>query len=230
MISTLKGKRALIFDLFHTLVEVKAEAGNGRYTPDILGIDRRVWNEVLWNDTHDRVLGIDRDPLSIIRKVAHRIDPSIPEQLIVEATQSRLKRFETALEEADPRTVESLAALRQRGFKVGLISNADVSEISAWPRSPLAPHFDSTVFSCYVGLKKPDAAIYQHALSELGVAAQEAVFVGDGGSDELKGAREVGLTTVMMSGIISKTDPHLPGDRRAYADYQIHTIAELLSP
>jgi putative hydrolase of the HAD superfamily len=224
----LSGKRAVIFDLFHTLIEVKPEAGNGRYTPDILGIDRKVWNEVLWNDTHDRVVGIDRDPTSIIRKVAHRIDPTIPEHLIVEATQSRLKRFEKALEEADPRTVQTLGALRQRGFKVGLISNADVTEVSAWPRSPLAPHFDSVVFSCDVGLKKPDAAIYEHSLSELGVTAADAVFVGDGGSDELRGAQSVGLTTVMMCGIIGKTDPQLLEMRRRFADHEVHDVAELL--
>jgi putative hydrolase of the HAD superfamily len=224
----LDGKRAVIFDLFHTLVEVRPEAGNGRYTPDILGIDRKRWNEVLWNDTDDRVLGIDRDPVSIIRKAAHRIDPSIPEHAIVEAAQSRLKRFETALEAVDPATVESLAALRSRGFKIGLISNADVTEIAAWPRSPLAPHFHSAVFSCYVGLKKPDAAIYEHSLSELGVTAEEAVFVGDGGSDELKGARAVTLTTVMMAGIIRKSDPHLLPARAQFADHTVERVAELL--
>jgi len=224
-----QGKKAILFDLFHTLVEVKAEAGAGRYTPDILGIDRRVWNEILWNDTHDRVLGIDRDPVSIVRRIAHQINPAIPEHLIVEAAQSRLKRFAMALEQADGGTVDALAALRNRGLKIGLVSNADVTEIEAWPRSPLAPHFDSVVFSCFVGLKKPDAAIYEHSLSELGVAAAEAVFVGDGGSGELKGARSVGLTTVMMCGIIRRTDPHLLAVRREFANFEIDGVEELVS-
>lgn len=228
MQTLLVGKRAVIFDLFHTLVEVKAEAGLGRFTPDILGIDRRAWNEILWNDTHDRVLGIDRDPVSIVRRVAHRIDPAIPEHLIEEAAQSRLKRFALALEQADRATVDALADLRKRGLKIGLVSNADVTEVAAWPRSPLAPHFDSVVFSCHVGLKKPDAAIYERSLSELGVKAAEAVFVGDGGSDELKGAKSVGLTTVMMCGIIGKTDPQLLVARSSYADHRIARVEELL--
>lgn len=225
----LAGKRAVLFDLFHTLVEVKPEAETGRFTHDILGIDRQAWNDMLWNDTHDRVVGIDRDPVSIIRKVAHRIDPSIPEPWILEATQSRLKRFALALEQADPATVRTLATLRQRGLKLGLISNADVTEISAWPRSPLAPHFNSVIFSCDVGLKKPDTAIYERSLTELGVAASEAVFVGDGGSDELEGARSAGLSAVILTGILARTDPQLVETRRRSADYEVHHAGELLT-
>lgn len=226
----LLGKRAVIFDLFHTLVEVKPEAGNGRYTPDILGVDRTLWNEMLWNDTHDRVVGIERDPLTIIRKVAHRIDPAIPEERIAEATQSRLKRFAAALEQPDPDTVSALDRLKQAGLRVGLISNADVTEVAAWPHSPLAPHFDSAIFSCDVGMKKPDAEIYLRSLSELQLSAVEAVFVGDGGSDELQGARRVGLTTVIMSGILARTDPRLLEPRRRHADFEAHSVADLLQP
>ena len=224
----ISGKRAILFDLFHTLVEVKPEAGNGRYTPDILGIDRVRWNEEIWSDTSDRVLGRDKDPLSIIRKIAHKIDPTVSEDRIAEAAESRRKRFAMALEQVNPDTVNTVARLKKMGLRIGLVSNADVTEVSAWPRSPLAPHFDSAVFSCHVGMKKPDQGIYEHALSELGVKASDALFVGDGGSDELKGARSVGLTTVMMAGIIRKTDPQLVADRSPYADFTIETIAGLL--
>lgn len=223
------GKRAVLFDLFHTLVEVKPEAGNGRYTPDILGIDRVRWNEEIWSDTSDRVLGRDKDPLSIIRKIAHKIDPTVSEDRIAEAAESRLKRFALAIEQVDPETVAAVARLKQMGLRIGLVSNADVTEVSAWPRSPLAPHIDSAVFSCYVGMRKPDPEIYEHSLSDLGVKASEAVFVGDGGSDELKGARSVGLTTVMMAGIIRKTDPQLLTQRAESAHFIIDSIAELLN-
>jgi len=226
--SILNSKRAVFFDLFHTLVEVKPEAGNGRYTSDILGIDRARWNEMLWNDTHDRVVGIDRDPVSIIRKLPHRIDATLPQVKILEATESRLKRFALALEQADDATVSAVSALRRRGLKIGLVSNADVTEVVAWPGSPLAPHFDSVIFSCDVGMKKPDAEIYERSLTELGVTADQAVFVGDGGSDELKGARTVGLTTVMMAGIIRKSDPQLLPTRAEFADFTVDTVAGLL--
>lgn len=218
----------MLFDLFHTLVEVKPEAGSARYTPDILGVDRVRWNEEIWNDTSDRVLGKDQDPLSIIRKVAHRIDPTVPEDRIAEAADSRLKRFALALEQVDPETVAAVSKLKQMGLRIGLVSNADVTEVCAWSRSPLAPHFDSAIFSCHVGMKKPDAEIYERSLSELDVKSSEALFVGDGGSDELKGAKSVGLTTVMMAGIIRKTDPQLLAQRAPFADFRIDHIADLL--
>jgi putative hydrolase of the HAD superfamily len=84
------------------------------------------------------------------------------------------------------------------------------------------------VFSCDVGMKKPDSEIYERSLFELGVRAAEALFVGDGGSDELLGAKRVGLTTVLMSGIIGKTDPALLAERRRHADVEVHSVADLL--
>ena len=118
--------------------------------------------------------------------------------------------------------------LRASGIKIGLVSNADVTEVAAWNRSPLAPHFHSAVFSCEVGEKKPDPAIYRIALERLGVSAEQTVFVGDGGSRELEGAKAVGLSTVMMRGIIQRLYPELVAERRPYADFEIDDPLELL--
>jgi len=54
------------------------------------------------------------------------------------------------------------------------------------------------------------------------------VFIGDGGSDELAGAKKVGLTTVMITGIIQELWPEKIPDRRKWADYEIVNITELL--
>ena len=98
-----------------------------------------------------------------------------------------------------PGAVETLEELRRRGLRVGLISvcSEDVPEV--WPETPFAELFDSTIFSCSVGLRKPDPAIYRLALDELGVEANEAVFVGDGANDELAGAERVGMRAVLIT-------------------------------
>jgi putative hydrolase of the HAD superfamily len=221
-------RKAVIFDLFHTLVQVRPEGPERQTTAEILGVDRAEWNRILWDDTHDRVVGIDRDPHSIIRKIAHRIDPTIPEERINRAVTSRLDRFARALREVPPPSLAALERLKAVGKKIGLVSNADVTEIVAWPTSPLAPYFDSAIFSCDVGEKKPDAAIYLICLERLGVRASEAIFVGDGGSNELEGARAVGLTPVMMAGIIKRVYPNLIAERQAQADFVIDDPGELL--
>jgi len=62
----------------------------------------------------------------------------------------------------------SLAAkVKQEGYKVGLLSNSEVSAMSHFLREN--PHlFDATVFSCIEGIMKPERRIYEIALERLG--------------------------------------------------------------
>ena len=55
---------------------------------------------------------------------------------------------------------------------------------------------DVPIFSCVEGLIKPDSAIYELACDRLGVDVSDAVFVGDGGSDELCGADAAGVKAI----------------------------------
>ena len=91
-------------------------------------------------------------------------------------------------------TLDVLDALRHDGHPLALISNATSETSASWSQSPLAQRFDVAVFSCDVGLAKPDPAIYRLAAERLGVAPAECVFVGDGADGELVGAAAVGMT------------------------------------
>jgi putative hydrolase of the HAD superfamily len=71
---------------------------------------------------------------------------------------------------------QALRDLRGRGFKVGLLSN---SWGNSYPRELWTELFDATVISAEVGLRKPNGAIFQHALELIGLAAQECVFIDD---------------------------------------------------
>ena len=79
------------------------------------------------------------------------------------------------------------------GIRLGLISNTDGSEILDWANSPLVGFFEVTVFSNVVGMVKPDPHIYQHTCKHLGVVPSDCIFIGDGNSDELRGAAQVGM-------------------------------------
>ncbi len=97
-----------------------------------------------------------------------------------------------------PDALETLAELRSRGHRLGLISvcTQDVPDI--WHETPLADTLDETVFSCKVGVSKPDPRIYEIASERLGVESAECLFVGDGANDELPGAERVGMTAVQL--------------------------------
>jgi putative hydrolase of the HAD superfamily len=107
-----------------------------------------------------------------------------------------------------PGLVETLAGLRGRGFRVGLVSNCTEEVALVWADTSFSHLFDHAVFSATAGHAKPDAAIYLLASAGLGVAPDECLFVGDGANEELRGARDVGMTPVLIH----------PSDRAPYWD------------
>jgi len=91
---------------------------------------------------------------------------------------------------------DTIAALRERGLKIGLITVCSEDVPLLWEETPFHELFDATVFSATCGLRKPDPRIYRLVLDELGVEPAEAVFVGDGANDELAGAERVGMRAI----------------------------------
>jgi FMN phosphatase YigB (HAD superfamily) len=57
---------------------------------------------------------------------------------------------------------------------------------------------------------KPEPEIYRLAMRNLSVGPADCIFVGDGGSEELRGARDLGITTVMITDITAC--PEIPGE------------------
>ena len=220
---------AVLFDLFHTLTSIEAVRAWGRPTHEILGVTREAWLRQVFEDSRDRLVGKVRDPLTMMRSMARALDGSISDEAIREATENRARRFENALKKIPEASRRALEELRSRGKRLGLVSNADAMEIAAWEDSPVAGLFDCVVFSCYAGYAKPEPEIYRICLGELGVEPVDSVFVGDGGSDELRGARELGITTVMMTGVIKQLWPERIEPRLPYADFVIERLDELLA-
>jgi putative hydrolase of the HAD superfamily len=224
-----RSKKAVIFDLFHTLTAVESAWADGRpMTYKMLGVSHEAWDEQLLVLCRERLAGLTTDPLAIIRGMAHAIDPSISEERIQAATENRMVRFADALRNIPAENLAVLQRLKAQGKLLALLSNADVMEAAPWDQTEASRLFDVTVFSCRVGMVKPERGIYELCLRELGVGAGEAIFVGDGGSDELQGAKDVGMTSVMITGVMKKMWPARLSARRHQADYVIEKLGELL--
>jgi putative hydrolase of the HAD superfamily len=221
--------RAIIFDLFHTLTSADVIRLPGKGTSEVLGVRREDWNEQLLLHSKERLRGRMTDPFLIIEKMAHAIDPEIHDSTIRQAVANRFDRFRRALVNIEDDTLTTLDKLKESGKLLGLISNADVNEIEGWKDSPLRRYFDSVVFSCNVGYVKPEREIYLKCLKELSVLPEDTLYVGDGGSDELRGAKEVGMTTVMTIHVIKHFWPERIDLASDFADYTIDGISELLA-
>ena len=191
--------RAICFDLFNTLVNVGSVPRHvGETTANVLGVDAQAWNNACFSELHDICQATEH--FDIIRTLAHSLDPTISADLIADATRQRQARFDYALtSHVCPTVIDTLRNLQQQGYRTALISNASTAEVQAWPQSPLQSLFDVSIFSCDVGMKKPDPAIYHHTAQQLGVEPQQCVFVGDGGSDEHHGAHASGMMPLWLT-------------------------------
>jgi putative hydrolase of the HAD superfamily len=219
--------KGVIFDLFHTLTGLESEWSDLPLTCDVLGIDRRAWDEVITQKSRWRLSGEQRDPFLIIRDMARLIRPEIADALVGEAVAIRIQRFRDALQRIPTQNVDMLKGLRKVGIRIGLVSNADAIEVAAWADCPLSGLFDSEVISCEVGMVKPEPEIFRKCLGELSLQAGDCMFVGDGGSNELVGAKEVGLTTVFVSGVIAELWPERIPARIASADHHLQWAHEV---
>jgi epoxide hydrolase-like predicted phosphatase len=95
--------------------------------------------------------------------------------------------------------IDRVRSLRIEGYKLGLITN-NVREGSAVWRSlvPVDELFDAVVDSSEVGMRKPNPAIYHHALDLLGgVPPGEAVFLDDTPGNVV-GAQRAGLHAILV--------------------------------
>jgi putative hydrolase of the HAD superfamily len=91
-----------------------------------------------------------------------------------------------------------LAELGALGVKRVVVSNWDVSLRDVLARTGVAELVDGIVISAEVGASKPDPAIFERALAVAGVAADEALHVGDTADVDLAGARAAGLRAVHL--------------------------------
>ena len=186
--------RAVIFDLWDTIVLWPPGGHEDVHTrmAERAGVEPRALLQA-FDDTH-----LERSTGSLLDNVRAVLSTLGVDEAHAD-TLADLRREHTR-KVLVPRegTIETLDELRRRGLKRGLISvcSGDVEDV--WEETPFAPHFDDVVFSCAVGLRKPDPRIYRLACERLGVEPKDCLFVGDGANDELAGAERVGMKAVCI--------------------------------
>jgi putative hydrolase of the HAD superfamily len=96
------------------------------------------------------------------------------------------------------RSAESLQRLRDAGLRLGVVSNSDGRVEQALQAAGLRNYFDVVIDSALVGVEKPDPRIFYAALDALGVAPNEALYVGDLYEIDVVGARAAGMHAVLL--------------------------------
>jgi len=92
-----------------------------------------------------------------------------------------------------------LRALRERGVRLVVVSNWDVSLHDVLERTRLRALLDGVVTSAEFGAAKPDPAIFAQALELAGAGAGDAVHAGDDLEADVEGARAAGIEPVYVA-------------------------------
>jgi putative hydrolase of the HAD superfamily len=104
----------------------------------------------------------------------------------------------------DPSAASTLRRLRDRGFRLGIISNFDYRLYRILEQLGLREFFDAITISSEAGFAKPDAQIFRIAVAKFGVEAREALHVGDSVQLDLAGAVGAGLAAVLLDKSIAR--------------------------
>lgn len=209
----------LIFDLFHTLVH-GADGERERVVAEmatIIGVQPEDLIRAYGNTWRQRLTQWGAE--QTVRILAQRLGAAPSDAEVARAAGLRREYAARTLAAAAPATLDLLGRLRDEGWRLGLISNATAETALAWPDSALAAHFEAAVFSCEIGLAKPDPGIYLAAAQRLDTAPADCVYVGDGAEGELTGAAGIGMTAI-------RTTEQRDSDP-AWAGLSVATLADL---
>jgi putative hydrolase of the HAD superfamily len=123
-----------------------------------------------------------------------------------------------------PETLGVLKELKEHGFELGIISNFDTRLFNVLRGLGLADLFDTVTISSLAQAAKPAPGIFRLALEKHAVDPEEAAHVGDSLRDDVKGARQAGL-----SGILIAREPIMSSEaeRQTAQAPTIHTLEEL---
>ena len=196
--------KAVIFDLFETLI---TEWGHKKYTKNEicadLGIERAdfdtFWDEKALDQYEGKISYEDS-----LKYVCEKCGKSVDEETILNILDKRIKTKSVCFEYVQPEVFQLLKTLKDIGMQIAIVSNCSSEEVKVLKDSEIYKYFNEVILSYEVHMKKPDSCIYEEAAKRLGVDLEECLFVGDGGSNELVGATNVGMKAIQAKWYTNK--------------------------
>ncbi len=202
---------AVIFDLFGTLAGNFSSQGYNDALVQMasaLSLPSDDFRQVWFATSRERNTVTSQNCETDVEYICREIGVLPDKNQIQLAVQSRLDYIRHVMT-PQPDAIEALSYLKEEGYKTGLPSNCSHEVPVVWTETSFAPLIDVAVFSCSVGMRKPDPCIYELTAKRLEVRPEECIFVGDGDSEELSGALNVGMRPILIRHDADSAEPHL---------------------
>ncbi len=222
-------KKAVLFDLFGTLVPSPPFSEYRQMVDAVaetLEIDPEEFFDP-WMAVNDgRLDGRFGSSEAEVKHVADQLGVTPTDEQMAICTEVRRSAVHGWIT-PKPSAIDVLQRLKDSGHSLALVSDCVFDVPAVWERTDLAAVLEQTVFSCQMGVRKPDRRMYEHALNSLGASASESLFVGDGGSNELQGASEVGIDAVLLDDHDPETEV-LRVDVKEWSGPSIRSLEEVI--
>ena len=124
-----------------------------------------------------------------------------------------------------PDAAPTLAELKRRGFRLGVIANQNPGTAQRLKDWDLLQYFDVVAPSAELGVAKPDPAIFRWALDQAGCSPSQAVMVGDRLDNDIAAAGRLGFHTVRLLRALGAY--HEPQSAEELPEHTIRALAEL---
>lgn len=202
--------KAVVFDMFETLVTLFT--GRTYFSEDIaadLGLDANLFRKEWHTIEKERSVGkytIEQGLEIVLKRLGVYSKEKV--DLIVSKRKECLEDTFSAIPDE---TFQMLDGLKSRKIKIGLITNTFSDERDCIRQSKLFPYFDQVLISFEQGICKPSQELYRRMTEGLSLLPGECLYVGDGGSRELQGAKEAGMHPVQCTWFHDLAfEPHIP--------------------
>lgn len=180
--------KAVVFDLYGTLIHIRND------TKAFLRLFNELGSESIQGARNAKRIAFTQNPSSL-SELAKLINPnhSVDIKAYEEEISGELDRASLY-----PETLKVLEKLKREGFPTGLISNLSFPYQRPLFDLGLADLIDQIIFSCEVGLKKPDPEIYKRMLEKLGLGPSKVLMIGDSIYCDVQGPKSVGMDAVLL--------------------------------
>jgi putative hydrolase of the HAD superfamily len=223
---------ALVLDFFGTLIPAVAPSVWLEHAARVateLGVASEDLLEALHESFPERATGVLGGVEAALGTLARRLGARPTDDQVRRAGAAR-REAHRELMTPRPGAVPVLRRIRQRGLRVGLLTDCTAELPDSWSQLPFAHLIDVPVFSCAVGLRKPDPRLFGILTDRLDVAPGRCLYVGDGAGEELSAASAAGMTAVRLAPADEVPDPRFPLelDWRGPSVVTLHEILPLL--
>lgn len=182
--------KAIGFDYSGVIADIPGSEFNKRVA-ELLSVDEKTFQDVYFEFNHlmnNKILSCQ----DFWKKVT--------EELGAHDKYENLIKFikELPRHEINNQIIGLVDQLRVNGYKVGLLSNNDVTAANRFRETGLADHFDAVVVSAEIGYSKPHPKAFEIFIKQIGIMANELIYIDDT-EKSLTTAKEVGYHPILFT-------------------------------